>query len=330
MNDKEDKIRKYAVSLNKERAKFVILPTEKCNFRCEYCYEDFQQGAMSKETIEALKLLLSNRAEKLKLLHIEWFGGEPTLTNDIVLDISAHAQSLTKKHPSLKYMGGMTTNGYLLNADLLKQYCDLGVKFFQISLDGTREDHNETRFLANHEGTFDVIWNNLLAAKTTSLDFTIILRIHFFLENYTNIVPLVEQINNIFLNDTRFKVFFKSIQQLGGKNDSKIPPITYEESERIKDFLKTLITNKKQIYETPISEFVCYAAEPNAMVIRANGEINKCTVALKADYNKVGKLNHDGTVTIDSTKFFAWSKGFQNWEINSLNCPNQYMKKECS
>ena len=32
----------------------TILPTEGCNFRCEYCYEEHKQNKMSEETQEAL------------------------------------------------------------------------------------------------------------------------------------------------------------------------------------------------------------------------------------------------------------------------------------
>ncbi len=30
----------------------ILMPTEQCNFRCTYCYEDFAIGKMSKSTIQ--------------------------------------------------------------------------------------------------------------------------------------------------------------------------------------------------------------------------------------------------------------------------------------
>ncbi|PJJ00771.1 hypothetical protein BX264_1060 [Streptomyces sp. 2333.5] len=30
----------------------IILPTEQCNFRCTYCYEDFSVGRMGPETVQ--------------------------------------------------------------------------------------------------------------------------------------------------------------------------------------------------------------------------------------------------------------------------------------
>jgi uncharacterized protein len=66
-----------------------LLPTEDCNFRCTYCYEDFAIGRMSRATIEAVKKLIESRVPKLRALTIGWFGGEPLIAKDIVMEISA-------------------------------------------------------------------------------------------------------------------------------------------------------------------------------------------------------------------------------------------------
>ena len=33
-----------ADALTTRRLHLILLPTEQCNFRCKYCYEDFQHG----------------------------------------------------------------------------------------------------------------------------------------------------------------------------------------------------------------------------------------------------------------------------------------------
>jgi uncharacterized protein len=47
-----------------------ILPTEKCNFRCVYCYEDFQIGRMKDHVVNGVKNLIRRRMDELKQLRI--------------------------------------------------------------------------------------------------------------------------------------------------------------------------------------------------------------------------------------------------------------------
>ncbi|HVR96858.1 MAG TPA: radical SAM protein [Thermoanaerobaculia bacterium] len=55
----------------------ILMPSEDCNFRCTYCYEDFARGTMIPDVREGIKNLVRKRIKKLNRLHISWFGGEP-------------------------------------------------------------------------------------------------------------------------------------------------------------------------------------------------------------------------------------------------------------
>src|SRR5580693_1893213 len=110
-------LQQIAACLSSQLQHLIILPTEKCNFRCVYCYEDFKVGRMSEGVQRGIELLLINRAPTLNLLNLSWFGGEPLLARDIVLRLSRHAFSLSKKY-GFRLTGGLTTNGYLLNKEL--------------------------------------------------------------------------------------------------------------------------------------------------------------------------------------------------------------------
>jgi uncharacterized protein len=322
---KTSKLEKYKEFLSTNRLKLILLPTEKCNFRCFYCYENYQHGAMSKEMAEGVKRFLTHKTETIKLLDVEWFGGEPTLAKDIVIDISKHIQLLAKKQ-NFTYVASMTTNGYLLNKTMLNNYCNVGINSFQITLDGTPENHNITRILANGKKTFDTIWNNLQSAKETNLNFTILLRLHYFLDTYTDIVPLIQHVDETFLIDKRFMITFKPIRRWGSKNDDQIKSINDPENDKIQKYLKLFVTKKESILHIDTSAFVCPAAHTNAMIIRSNGDINKCTLVLNEAYNNVGKLNSDGTITLDVQKFLAWSKGFETLDTEWFRCPNKFMK----
>jgi molybdenum cofactor biosynthesis enzyme MoaA len=72
----------------------IVMPTEKCNFRCVYCYEDFAIGRMKRPVIDGVKALIRRRVASLSPLEIQWFGGEPTLAHDIVCEVMNDAQEV--------------------------------------------------------------------------------------------------------------------------------------------------------------------------------------------------------------------------------------------
>ena len=106
----------------------ILLPTEQCNFRCVYCYEDFMIGKMQPNKVNAIKKLISQRAADLDVLKISWFGGEPLAAKDIVYDISEHILNLCRDNPALQYISTMTTNGFMLNQSVLTKLVSLGIR----------------------------------------------------------------------------------------------------------------------------------------------------------------------------------------------------------
>ena len=318
---------KYRRSLSNERFRLTILPTEECNFRCSYCWEKYRHGKMRKPVVEGIKKLLSYRFPGLKLLEIEWFGGEPLLAGDIITDVSSHIQQLGGEYPRVVCKGGITTNGYLLDLKTFERLYRLGVEKYSICLDGLSEWHDRTRILANGQGTFNTIINNLVAIKQTSLDFKMTITVNFVRKNYLEtVVPLLDYLSPLIAGDDRFSLFFKSIQRLGGKNDCEIEPVDPNEESEISRKLEEHVNGIRVVRFDPANH-VCYAAEPNAMVLRANGDINKCIVALDEAWNKVGRINPDGTLRVDNEKYMLWSKGFQPLDTAYLKCPRKFIKE---
>ena len=66
---------------------------------------------------------------------------------------------------------------------------------------------------------------------------------------------------------------------------------------------------------------VCYAAKPNAFLVRADGRIAKCTVALDNKLNSIGSINSDGTLSLDQLGAQRWLKGWENLDEAVLGCP---------
>lgn len=313
---------------NNRKLNLIVFPTEKCNFRCSYCYESYDHGRMKPAVLSAIKLFLHRRFSDLETIQLSWFGGEPLLAKDIVIDLSSYI--LEHKGPSVSYHADMTTNGYLLDRDTAKHLISLGVTAFQVSLDGFGAQHDITRQRADGFGTFERIWANLLALRELELSYHMMIRVHCSPANIAVLDDLIQAINRDFGSDTRFTVFFKSISKLGGSNDEKLEIFDKTEARMIKATLEQKLLSSRQISPINVDDFICYASKPNSLIIRADGSVAKCTVALYDERNRVGQLQPDGRLDIDQPLLRPWLRGFSTLEKGDLACPYNSMLAESS
>lgn len=74
------------------------------------------------------------------------------------------------------------------------------------------------------------------------------------------------------------------------------------------------------------SGYVCYAAKPNAWVIRANGRLARCTVGLEDPQNDVGSILPDGSLDVQADRVRPWLRGWADGDAMSLHCPYEDMR----
>jgi uncharacterized protein len=305
----------------------IILPTEKCNFRCSYCYEDFLLGQMSPELIHALNAWIQSRVDDLDSLAISWFGGEPTLALPVVLEVTKSAR-LALESRSKNFSSHITTNAYRLDRKTFLALTDAGVTSYQISLDGPEQIHNMTRMKVGGGPTFETIWRNLLdiaeLAKSGFCDVTVQLRIHYDKKTALSLAPLVDMIINDLLPSGCFNVDFHQIEQLGGSGDDSIQMATSSEHDLIRELavkVKAASSAGQATVAEDIENYVCYAAKANSFVVRSDGRLGKCTVALNDSRNDIGRLNLDGTIEVFNERFTPWIRGLFTGDSDTLACP---------
>ena len=188
----------------------ILMPTEACNFRCTYCYEEFKLNRMQPRVVLGVKNFLALRAPDLRGLNLSWFGGEPLLALDIMEDILDHARALVRSHPLIRLVSDITTNAYTLSRNVFERLLDRGVAQYQVSLDGPREWHDRKRVLAGGRGTFDRVWTNLLGMRDVSRDFRVIVRLHVDRDNHGALPRFIAEYGQQFGKDPRFKLFCAS------------------------------------------------------------------------------------------------------------------------
>lgn len=210
LNTQDRSVLNILDALDNRRLMLIIMPTERCNFRCTYCYEDFAQGKMTEAIKNRIKLFINKRINGLEHIVLSWFGGEPFLASDIVEDIQQHVFNNKGKNTSMHSVA--TTNGYFLNKPLFEKFISCGLNTFSISLDGLGDIHNSTRRHANHSiDTFSTIWKNLIDMRDSNLNFTVMIRIHHYPSNMGHIEEFIDALNTEFFSDDRFfRLFVRS------------------------------------------------------------------------------------------------------------------------
>ncbi|PWM27208.1 MAG: hypothetical protein DBX36_03120 [Oscillospiraceae bacterium] len=289
----------------------IILPTGKCNFRCEYCYENFKNGKMSKENQDAIIKFVRKKIYYHSGVSISWFGGEPLLEIDIITYISKKIMDICN---SLKktYSANITTNGYLLSVENMKKLLSCNIYQYQITIDGLQNIHDKYRHLIDGSPTFRQIETNLLNIKNNikTCIFHISLRCNFTQESLTVLNDFSKWFYKCFENDNRFSIFVRTVGIYGKNNKlsnvlindgiGNICSKLFEKNQKINN--SNIIANFQ--FLSP-GGCVCYAGMDNHFVFDSLGNVRKCTVALSEDYNIVGKIEN-GEVIIDPSAMAKW------------------------
>jgi uncharacterized protein len=131
--------------------------TARCNLNCRYCYAVPHEGNdMSIETAKAaIDLSASGNLKKQQddSLGIIFFGGEPLLRRDLIIEIIRYCRTV-ESATGQKFYFKVTTNGLLLDEEFLTGD-DTSDIFVAISHDGVKPAHDEHRRDKAGNGSFD-------------------------------------------------------------------------------------------------------------------------------------------------------------------------------
>jgi uncharacterized protein len=281
---------------------------------------------MSEETVFAVKRLIERRSHQLRSLHISWFGGEPLAAPDIVLDINRFAGNR-----AFNFSSDITTNATLIRGTMASDLLRCGLNAFQITLDGDKLAHDQTRISKDGTGSFDDVKAGISSLLNAGVvDMEISLRIHVTKRNSPGIMALLdnEKFGQEVLADKRVNVAFKAVEKLS--DFEQAPGLVLKHCDglvsirRLRRELEIRYPNQitSNTRERAVEQnYICYASKPNSLAIRSNGSIAKCTVALYDERNSIGRLNNDGTVSIRPDKLRHWLRGWQKGGESALSCP---------
>jgi uncharacterized protein len=304
--------------------RLTLMPTEQCNFRCVYCYEDFVRGRMSPTLIDSIVRFVQREAADLRSLSVSWFGGEPLLALDIIEEISRRLLDICATH-NIHYSSGMTTNGFFLTEDRADRCFASRITRFQITLDGPPETHNKLRKLAGGGGTFHTIMAHLRGLRTRSEAFHIRVRVNYTPDVISALPQFIRFLGDEFGGDDRFSIQCHAVGHWGGPNDDLVETCDSKTAELVQIQFMSMSTEagfSPEASRNTMRPFgsVCYAADPRAFVIGSDGTVYKCTVAFKDPRNHVGKIDSDGFLNIDDHLHRMWTSSGEEVDTGCQQC----------
>ena len=292
----------------------ILLASEDCNFRCNYCYEDFARGTMLPSVREGVKKMVERRAPHLRQLTVGWFGGEPLYGFQAMEDLGPFFIEIAKEH-SIRFFSHITTNGYLLTPDVAEKLLAWNVTNYQITVDGMREQHDQKRPARDGSGTFDTIISNLIELKKRPERFAVRVRVNYDRENHPYLEDLLLLLEKEFGDDRRFAVDFHSVGKWGGPNDQDLEVCGVDEVKVVRERLRQSAKDKgfrpsgTLRDRNSLGKNVCYAARPYNFIVGADGKLMKCTIVLdKEDHNIVGQLTPNGDMILNVDNLALWTE----------------------
>lgn len=255
--------------------KVKIYTTTYCNARCFYCFEEgIHKENMSINTAEdVVQYIIKNKYDGE--IKVEWFGGEPLCNYKIIDYISKRlAEEKVDFHSSI------ITNGYLFDDDIISRIVpDWKVNFIEITLDGTREEHNKRKAYVNPASDpYEKTLVNI--QKLSQLPIKLLIRLNFDRDNLCSIKELIEILIDKYKDYKNVNIvpvlLFENCFCRNDGFDQMERKDLYKELHQMQDYL----TDRGQIDYSPIPPILkknhCMGDNPSSVVISTDGKLYTC------------------------------------------------------
>jgi len=156
-----------------------IISTDACNFNCRYCFIENNFNTQNRSTakvddvIKWVDYAFANSNDKL---HFIFYGGEPLLNKELVLNAINHINEQKQKYHRKPIEISINTNGSIYNDELADEFKKFRVNL-SISLDGPKDLNDKGRVTKIGDSAFDLafknIWKYIDKGVNVSLSITI-------------------------------------------------------------------------------------------------------------------------------------------------------------
>jgi uncharacterized protein len=298
---------------NSSALSLTIAPTRSCNFACPYCYEKSRltNKEMSTKVMDQIVSYVRKHYNDRKLC-VVWYGGEPT---EAVSAISYLSPRL--KDAAQDYEASMITNGYNLDRIInqLEEYC---ISNIQITLDGPKRTHNQTRILRRGGDSYDKIIENIDRILNTYTNIHIAVRMNITRQNANEYEELREDLicrfgNRIFL----YPAFVHDYDGICN-NNTYFDNIT-EKSEFISELYHTYGIYSPDLFIIRRNKG-CSCHSNSSLIVGPEGELYKCWHHLGIPEKSIGTINADLEITNVDLYADYMINGDALFDVNCKKC----------
>jgi len=279
----------YLKTLNDESSFFLTInPTLDCILDCWYCFvheyvDKVKNTKMQQYTVDNINRLIERNIEneKIKNIHLNWFGGEPFMFyKDVFLKIISN---YLKVNHDKNITNSITTNGYLINDEIISDLLKINISTIQITIDGAKKRHNSIRYTNNNIGTYDKIIKNIHLIANKLINTQLQIRINYDYETLKDIDTIISDLNSI--NKTNVLIDLQRVWQIEQNEELSLLLEKSHDKFRRNGFNTRIWAFK------PKRNYHCPYDKKNAFVVNYDGKIHKC---VSRNYeNEVGIINND-------------------------------------
>lgn len=283
-----------------QHLQLMVYPTQDCNLKCWYCYENHVKGSrMSAEVRDHVIKYVENqiRNTALKSLTLTFFGGEPLLSFDkIAYPLACSVKSLCE-NSNIKFTTFFISNASLIEDSMIEQFREINA-YFQITLDGCKDKHNQVRIGKSGAFTYDRIihavqlLSNNLESTNEEISHVLTLRINYDNDTLRNIKEIFEDIKG-FRREAIF-IHLERVWQTRGQADAEQVQLLIE---AVRMFTREGFTVGVGVFGN--KRYACPAEKLNYAIINFNGLVYKCNGRNLTDATREGVLTQEGIIEWD-------------------------------
>ena len=275
----------------RDELRIVFVPTYNCNLKCVYCFEDCSNNnRINKNDVYQIIEFTKNQLHAnrhYQRLSVVLFGGEPLLCADECIMLCNALQALSRE-VGIEFESKISTNAVLITSEPVQKLFVPSNMKIQITMDGSRQYHDQRRIYKSGEGTYDKILKSINLLNEHGLKNNIDLRIN------------VDKINIDTLEDALADVYDKvgyiyvGLLRAAGNNKERISDcisdndyiLTYR--PQLEPLFKKY--GKQLHYGSFGKKHSCALNSNNSFIVDCNLDVYKCDNLIGQSKYSVGKI----------------------------------------